>query len=126
MTLFFAVGVGILLLLIGLSCAAIGMNPKVKPSSSSSWIFRILSKGFGHYIHTKLRIGLYFLVVLTAPFMTVYLYEWLAEPEMLEHIIMLSLPWLALVIFTAMTFPFRLEILQKDQSNISADELVDE
>ncbi|MBN2228195.1 MAG: hypothetical protein JW779_01305 [Candidatus Thorarchaeota archaeon] len=117
MTLLLAIGVGILLLLIGISCAAIGLHPSGKFQTSDRKVFRTLHRIFEQYIHTRLSIGLYCVIVLTAPFMTAYVYEWLYEPAMFEHVVMLSLPWIALVIFAALTVPFRLEGLQKEDIN---------
>lgn len=73
--------------------------------------------GFGRafvvHVQSKTRRAVFFSILLSFPFMTFYMWELIFEPESLGSAFLMSLPWLILMLFLALTLPFRIESIDR-------------
>lgn len=102
-----------------LSAAYAGLGRNAEKRAEAAGLPQPVGLGtfFARRVKTKRARALYFTLMVSSPFVAVYLYEWVAEPEELVHLLLIGLPWLLIVIFAAATLPFRLESLDAPPSD---------
>ncbi len=109
MTLLWAILLGTVLMLAGSGYACRGHTVSRRMNELGHREPEGFGRRFALHVQTKKRRAAYFGFFLTLPFISWYLWEWFFEPEFLVPAFLASLPGLLLVLFTALTLPFRIE-----------------
>lgn len=107
---------GVSVLILAAAYAALGRNAEKRTEAAG--LPQPVGHGafFARHVRTKRARAIYFTLMVSSPFVATYFYEWVVEPEMLAHVILIGLPWLLIVIFAAAALPFRLEALDAPRS----------